>query len=192
MFISFLFVITLLYLPTRLPARRFSIISIIMQLSIFIRRQQSALFVLYALWWKTPRTIDKKVAYAFGRFSLWWEHCELPTIKSLMFGRVLRILRCLVWTLWTTDDEIAYVRSCCHYGGKRLELSTKKSLMRSVVFPRIFRCLVGNASNYRQKSRLCSVVFSASFDAWWEQVDSNHRPHAYQACALTGWAMFPF
>ena len=20
---------------------------------------------------------------------------------------------------------------------------------------------------------------------WWEQVDSNHRPHAYQACALT-------
>ena len=26
---------------------------------------------------------------------------------------------------------------------------------------------------------------------WWEQVDSNHRPHAYQACALTSWAMFP-
>ena len=21
---------------------------------------------------------------------------------------------------------------------------------------------------------------------WWAQVDSNHRPHAYQACALTG------
>ena len=20
---------------------------------------------------------------------------------------------------------------------------------------------------------------------WWAQVDSNHRPHAYQACALT-------
>ena len=27
---------------------------------------------------------------------------------------------------------------------------------------------------------------------WWEQVDSNHRPHAYQACALTSWAMFPW
>ena len=25
----------------------------------------------------------------------------------------------------------------------------------------------------------------------WAQVDSNHRPHAYQACALTGWAMGP-
>ena len=21
--------------------------------------------------------------------------------------------------------------------------------------------------------------------AWWAEVDSNHRPHAYQACALT-------
>ena len=26
---------------------------------------------------------------------------------------------------------------------------------------------------------------------WWAQVDSNHRPHAYQACALTTWAMRP-
>ena len=22
-------------------------------------------------------------------------------------------------------------------------------------------------------------------DLWWAQMDSNHRPHAYQACALT-------
>ena len=28
--------------------------------------------------------------------------------------------------------------------------------------------------------------------SWWAQVDSNHRPHAYQACALTTWAMSPF
>ena len=26
---------------------------------------------------------------------------------------------------------------------------------------------------------------------WWAQVESNHRPHAYQACALTFWAMSP-
>ena len=30
------------------------------------------------------------------------------------------------------------------------------------------------------------------FGLWWAQVDSNHRPHAYQACALTTWAMRPF
>ena len=28
-------------------------------------------------------------------------------------------------------------------------------------------------------------------NAWWAQVDSNHRPHAYQACALTCWAISP-
>ena len=27
---------------------------------------------------------------------------------------------------------------------------------------------------------------------WWAQEDSNLRPHAYQACALTTWAMSPF
>ena len=26
----------------------------------------------------------------------------------------------------------------------------------------------------------------------WAQVDSNHRPHAYQACALTSWAISPY
>ena len=26
---------------------------------------------------------------------------------------------------------------------------------------------------------------------WWAQMDSDHRPHAYQACALTSWAMSP-
>ena len=27
---------------------------------------------------------------------------------------------------------------------------------------------------------------------WWAQMDSDHRPHAYQACALTSWAMSPY
>ena len=31
----------------------------------------------------------------------------------------------------------------------------------------------------------------ALLSCWWAQVDSNHRPHAYQACALTTWAMSP-
>ena len=29
-------------------------------------------------------------------------------------------------------------------------------------------------------------------EVWWAQVDSNHRPRAYQARALTTWAMSPF
>ena len=27
---------------------------------------------------------------------------------------------------------------------------------------------------------------------WWAQMELNHRPHAYQACALTIWAMSPY
>ena len=33
--------------------------------------------------------------------------------------------------------------------------------------------------------------FSKKKSKWWAQMDSNHRPHAYQACALTTWAMRP-
>ena len=36
------------------------------------------------------------------------------------------------------------------------------------------------------------VWFWNFYVPWWAQVDSNHRPHAYQACALTTWAMRPF
>ena len=28
-------------------------------------------------------------------------------------------------------------------------------------------------------------LFSKEISKWWAQMDSNHRPHAYQACALT-------
>ena len=46
---------------------------------------------------------------------------------------------------------------------------------------------------------MCSICFSpiwfsmyTAFSAWWAQVDSNHRPCAYQAHALTTWAMSPY
>ncbi len=45
---------------------------------------------------------------------------------------------------------------------------------------------------YLIRSFRCSIfkvrfgwVPSMGKKAWWAQVDSNHRPHAYQACALT-------
>ena len=46
----------------------------------------------------------------------------------------------------------------------------------------------------RSRCRVHSCVSSRAWNnrrLWWAQVDSNHRPHAYQACALTGWAMSP-
>ena len=40
-------------------------------------------------------------------------------------------------------------------------------------------------------------LLKASFNywilkSWWAKVDSNHRPHDYQSCALASWAIGPF
>ena len=40
--------------------------------------------------------------------------------------------------------------------------------------------------------RFSMNILFAAFCGWWAQVDSNHRPRAYQARALTTWAMSPF
>ena len=42
--------------------------------------------------------------------------------------------------------------------------------------------------------RFSMNVYTSMFyyRSWWAQVDSNHRPRAYQARALTTWAMSPF
>ena len=40
---------------------------------------------------------------------------------------------------------------------------------------------------------LISQVFqSISFKKWWAKMDSNHRPHDYQSCALASWAIGPY
>ena len=43
----------------------------------------------------------------------------------------------------------------------------------------------------RFRSQAVAPFFALSLRNWWAQMDSNHRPHAYQACALTSWAMSP-
>ena len=30
------------------------------------------------------------------------------------------------------------------------------------------------------------------FEKWWAKMDSNHRPHDYQSCALASWAIGPY
>ena len=41
-------------------------------------------------------------------------------------------------------------------------------------------------------SDICCLISDFWPLNWWAQEDSNLRPHAYQACALTTWAMSPF
>ena len=66
-------------------------------------------------------------------------------------------------------------------------LSTKVEL-------RAQRPLVGSNSITSCSLMLASgrpILTLSPTGLWWVQMDSNHRPHAYQACALTSWAMNP-
>ena len=58
------------------------------------------------------------------------------------------------------------------YGNSRVLPALFRSLGTPVLFSRSFRPFL--------RFRLTS-----SISLWWAQMDSDHRPHAYQACALT-------
>ena len=51
----------------------------------------------------------------------------------------------------------------------------------------------GLLANWLLCNQVALAIFAHSFlmELWWAQMDSDHRPHAYQACALTSWAMSP-
>ena len=37
-----------------------------------------------------------------------------------------------------------------------------------------------------------SLTSVTKFKKWWAKMDSNHRPHDYQSCALASWAIGPY
>ena len=37
-----------------------------------------------------------------------------------------------------------------------------------------------------------SLIVNCQLKKWWAKMDSNHRPHDYQSCALASWAIGPF
>ena len=45
----------------------------------------------------------------------------------------------------------------------------------------------------KQLKAFAFVCFSQSlYKKWWAKMDSNHRPHDYQSCALASWAIGPY
>ena len=66
----------------------------------------------------------------------------------------------------------------------------KEALLLS--FEILLRKPVPDFSSKKRKTHFfCFLLLFEPFGSWWAQVDSNHRPHAYQACALTCWAISP-
>ena len=58
-------------------------------------------------------------------------------------------------------------------------------------FVQFSRCGTGLLETRFKHSTLNAWIRSQE-KGWWAQVDSNHRPHDYQSCALASWAMGPF
>ena len=53
------------------------------------------------------------------------------------------------------------------------------------------RCIWVPFSRDSMKHFLSKVLQSISLK-WWAKMDSNHRPHDYQSCALASWAIGPY
>ena len=53
------------------------------------------------------------------------------------------------------------------------------------------RCIWVPFSRDSMKYFLPKVLQSISLK-WWAKMDSNHRPHDYQSCALASWAIGPY
>ena len=67
-----------------------------------------------------------------------------------------------------------------------------RSILICITFA-LFSFQVPFFCSWEQISATTLIVAQVYFQYfWWAQMDSNHRPHAYQACALTTWAMRPF
>ena len=82
------------------------------------------------------------------------------------------------WNLFF-DCSIFLPRFFCAFNYYYLKFSSLHLLLLYSVFKVLFSGILSSSSD--QASFLPTFYSSA----WWAQMDSNHRPHAYQACALT-------
>ena len=53
------------------------------------------------------------------------------------------------------------------------------------------RCLIKDAVLAHPLSCILYLISYIS-RSWWAKMDSNHRPHDYQSCALASWAIGPY
>ena len=75
---------------------------------------------------------------------------------------------------------LCFSRLDCNLVFLRLPIKTLKPLLVYLVFIAVYlSCFCFRCSVFKV------LLFVRALNPWWAQVDSNHRPHAYQACALT-------
>ena len=81
------------------------------------------------------------------------------------------------YSFWVSRDSMKFQIS--------LELQSISCLVEISGIEPLTSCLQGRRSPSWAKPPYFKLK-------WWAKMDSNHRPHDYQSCALASWAIGPF
>ena len=142
----------------------------------------------------------------FGETVVYPNFLERPILISLLkFVLFYLFVSTLLYIFYSVFNEHFLLSG---FSLESLVVQTRITLQRTAylyaehwsasgLIPRL-SSLGGSNSNHSPTYRvlICRALKRFGFDpatfvAWWAQVDSNHRPRAYQARALTTWAMSP-
>ena len=114
----------------------------------------------------------------------------------------------LAWPVWIMFSSFRLLIVVNYPTSKKFLLSLSHNFLICITFTSIIQfssfCFnylyqIASLEEFRIASAILMTLSSKEIllsfrplrPIWWAQVDSNHRPHAYQACALTTWAMRP-
>ena len=94
----------------------------------------------------------------------------------------------LAWPVWIMFSSFRLLIVVNYPTSKKFLLSLSHNFLICITFTSIIQF---SSFCFNYLYQIASLSFRPLRPIWWAQVDSNHRPHAYQACALTTWAMRP-
>ena len=120
--------------------------------------------------------------------ALWYQLLDTnPETNCSFFDPVLKALasRCLLATGLFFLSPCQFALTLCVQLSRCSGQCPHPTPDEAFLFSHIcFQVLLG-AFAFQGLCRVCPRHFLLQNVAWWVAVDSNHRPHAYQACALT-------
>ena len=92
--------------------------------------------------------------------------------------------------LWIFDIYSTIYFSMCYLWNNKLRITSSKVCTTSSTYTKyglLVICLFPCTTRF-----FFQIILLTFKLVWWAQMELNHRPHAYQACALTIWAMSPY
>ena len=110
---------------------------------------------------------------------------ELLEFLNIYFGLLIHLWKGFILFL----ESSSTFRWNCNLPKLERPINSTSDLVK-IICPLICSFLTLQYTLFGFQWSLSSKAFALKF--WWAQVDSNHRPRAYQARALTTWAMSPF